>query len=480
MRIALLMPSWLPEDIFPTKTARSQVNYWQPLGILYVAASLLREGHEVKFFDGSFLGHEELMDRVRGYKPKMVGIYSNTPLWNKAKKTAEAVKALDRDIFVAVGGPYPIAQREAALGECEAIDAAVTGEGEHTAVEIAEKVEKDESLNGVMGVVYRDKGGVKVNPSRPLIKDLDSIPFPARHLLEEPELYVPPLGTYKKKPVATVITSRGCDSRCIYCFQIGKERAIRYRSVENVMEELELCVEQGYREVRFLDDTFTGDYDRAMRIAKEIKRRGLDFSWYVSSRVNTVDEKLLRAFKEAGCWAILYGAESGVQKNLNTLKKGITLDQTRRAVKAAKKAGLKVCLPFIFGIPGETYEEALKTIDFACELDPDFANFHTLAPFPGTELYEKAGEMGTVSGSLEDFTFEGTAFIPHSMSREEIELLRSIAFKKFYSRPGFILKKLLAVRSRDDLRMVTGGLKSLFWIWVKRDLFSLRRGKKAS
>ena len=482
MRIALLMPSWLPEDIFPTKTARSQVNYWQPLGVLYVAASLLEDGHDVRFFDGSFLGHDELMKRVRGYKPEMVGIYSNTPLWKKAKKTAAAVKSLDEDTYVVVGGPYPIAKGETALEECRSIDAAVTGEGERTAVEIARRVEKRENLEGVRGCVYRDNGAVKRNPPMPLIKNLDSIPFPARNLLEDPDLYVPPLGTYKKKPVATVITSRGCDSRCIYCFQIGKERMIRYRSVENVMEELELCLEQGYREIRFLDDTFTGDYDRAMRIAKEIKSRGLDFSWYVSSRVNTVDEKLLRAFKEAGCWAILYGAESGVQKNLNTLKKGITLDQTRRAVKAAKKAGLKVCLPFIFGIPGETYEEALKTIDFACELDPDFANFHTLAPFPGTELYEKAGEMGTVSGNLEDFTFEGTAFIPHSMSREEIELLRSIAFRRFYSRPRFILKKLLGVRSRDDLKMVTGGLKSLFWIWVKKDLFRLRgdKNKKAS
>lgn len=480
MRIALLMPSWLPEDIFPTQTARSQVNYWQPLGVLYVAASLIREGHEVAFFDGSFLGHEELMNRVRSFKPEMVGIYSNTPLWKKAKKTAKEVKSHDEGTYVVIGGPYPIAMGERVLEECEAVDAVVTGEGEHTAVEIARRVEEGRSLEGVKGAIYRERGRVRRNPPRPLIKDLDSIPFPARHLLEDPNLYVPPLGTYRRKPVATVITSRGCDSRCIYCFQIGKERFIRYRSVENVMKELELCQEQGYREIRFLDDTFTGDYHRALRIAEEIKKRGLDFTWYVSSRVNTVDERLLRTFKKAGCWAILFGAESGVQKNLNTLRKGITLDQTRRAVRAAKKAGLKVCLPFIFGIPGETYEEGLKTIDFACELDPDFANFHTLAPFPGTELYDKAAEYGVISGNVEDFTFEGAAFVPHTMTKEEIELLRSIAFRRFYSRPRFILRKLLGVRSRDDLKMLTMGLKSLFWIWVKRDLFRIRGEKKAS
>jgi radical SAM superfamily enzyme YgiQ (UPF0313 family) len=474
MRIALLMPSWLPEDIFPTKTARSQVNYWQPLGILYVAASLLKEGHEVEFFDGSFLGHEELLERVKSYEPEFVGIYANTPLWKKAQRTARDVKGINGDVFVAVGGPYPIAMKEAALRECEAIDAVVTGEGELTVVEMAERLEKGETLRGVKGVVYRDNRIIR-NPLRPLIKDLDSIPFPARHLLEDPNLYVPPLGTYRKKPVAIVMTSRGCDARCIYCFQISRDRVIRYRSVENVMAELELCLEQGYREVRFLDDTFTSDYGRAMRIAEEIKRRGLDFPWYVSARVNTVDRKLLKAFREAGCWAILFGAESGVQKNLNTLKKGITLEQTRRAVKAAREAGLKVCLPFIFGIPGETYEEALKTIDFALELDPDFANFHTLAPFPGTELYEKAGEYGTISGDVEDFTFEGAAFTPYTMTREEIEELRSIAFKRFYSRPRFILRKLLGIRSRDDFKMVSRGLRSLFWLWVKKDLFRLRK-----
>jgi radical SAM superfamily enzyme YgiQ (UPF0313 family) len=263
--------------------------------------------------------------------------------------------------------------------------------------------------------------------------------------------------------------------RCIYCFQYG-ERKIRYRSVENVLEEIELVLGQGYREVRFLDDTFCGDRDRAMCIAKEIKKRGLDLTWYVSARVNQVDEPLLRAFKEAGCWAILFGAESGVQKNLNALKKGITLEQTRTAVKAAKKARLKVCLPFIFGIPGETYKEGLETIDFAIEIDPDVANFHTLTPFPGTELYENIEKYGSMSGDLENLTFEGTAFIPHSMTKEEIEHLRSIAFKRFYARPKFIIKRLLGLRSKEDLKIISRGIKSLFWILTRRNLFRVRKG----
>lgn len=470
MRAALVMPSWLPEDVFPGKTAKMQANYWQPLNLLYMGACLEREGHEVFFLDGSFLSHDTIVERIKKLRPALVGVYANAFLWPRARKTAEDIKALKRGIHVTVGGPYPIALGEKTLRE-SAFDSAVVCEGEHVIVEIASRVEKKKSLRGVKGVIYRQRKKVSTNPQAPLIEDLDSLPFPARHLLENPYLYLPPAGNYKRKPVAIMMTSRGCDARCIYCFQYG-ERRIRYRSVENVLAEIEDVLEQGYREIRFLDDTFCGEYQRAMRIAEEIKKRGLNFTWYASARVNQVDEPLLKAFKEAGCWAILFGAESGVQKNLNTLRKGITLEQTRKAVKAAKEAGLKVCLPFIFGIPGETYEEGLKTIDFAVELDPDIANFHTLTPFPGTELYENIAEYGTISGDLENFTFEGTAFVPYSMTNEDIERLRSIAFKRFYSRPTFMLRKLLELRSKEDLRILSRGFKSLFWLWFKRDLFS--------
>ena len=129
------------------------------------------------------------------------------------------------------------------------------------------------------------------------------------------------------------------------------------------MKEIEHCIKQGFREIKFIDDTLAADYDRAMKLAEEIKRSGLDFTWFASACVNQVDKPLLKAFKEAGCWAILFGAESGVQKNLNTIRKGITLEQTRNAVKWAKEAGIKVSTPFMFGIPGETFEEGARQLN---------------------------------------------------------------------------------------------------------------------
>lgn len=476
MRCALIIPSWIPEEIFPSKTANSQINYWQPLGTLYVASSLLRAGHEVIFLNGAFMTHKDILNTVLDYRPAFAGIYSTAFGWKKAVSTIKEIKETLKNVYIAVGGPYPIALQEKCLMDSVSIDAVVTGEGETTVVEMLKRLSHGQRLTGIDGVIFREDGKIIKNPPGPLITDLDSLPFPARELLNDTNKYIPPPATYRRKPVAVVLTSRGCNRRCIYCFQIDKERksGIRYRSIENVIGEIELCLRQGYREIKFIDDTLAADYDRAMRLAQEISGRRLDFTWFASACVNQVDRRLLDAFKAAGCWAILLGAESGVQKNLNTIKKGITLEQTRNAVKAAREAGLKVFTPFIFGIPGETFEDGLKTIEFACELNPDIANFHCLTPFPGTELYENIGKYGAMSNNLSDYTYQGAAFIPYSMTRQEITKLRQAAFKRFYSRPQFILSRILGLRNLNDLRAAFKGFKSLFWLWVKKDIFRRR------
>jgi len=476
MKCALIIPAWVPEDIFSSKTAGSQINYWQPLGTLYVAAAMQQAGHEVRFYNGAFMLHNEIMARVKEFDPKFIGLYSTAFGWKKAKKTATALKQKIEDVFIAVGGPYPVAVQEQCLEDCSDIDAVVTGEGEITVVEILEKLGSGKTLEGVDGAAFRSNGAVMKNPPRPLITDLDSLPFPARELLGEAGKYIPPPATYKRKPVAVIMTARGCNRRCLYCFQIDKyrESGIRYRSVENVMAEVELVLSQGYREIKFIDDTLAADYNRAMTIAREIKRRGLDFTWFASAVVNQVDKPLLQAFKDAGCWAILFGAESGVQKDLNAIRKGITPEQTRKAVRAAKEVGLTVYTPFLFGIPGQTYEDGLKSIDFALELDPDIANFHAITPFPGTELYDNIEKYGTMSDDLSDYTYQGAAFVPYTMTREEIAELRQLALKRFYSRPKFLWRRLLALRSMNDILAAWQGLKSLFWLQTQKGLFKRR------
>jgi len=479
VRCALIVPAWVPQELFPRQTAGSQINYWQPLGMLYIAAALRQAGHEVRFFNGAFLAQEEILRQVGEFGPRFAGIYSTTFGWNKAMQTAAAVKRLNPQIFTCAGGPYPIALQERCLRDCMHFDAVGTGEGELTVPEMIGRLQAGQGLEGVLGVAFRQGAGIVKNPPRPLIEDLDALPFPARDLLGEADRYLPPPGTYRRKPVTVMLTARGCDRKCLFCFQIDRQRragvrGARFRSVENVLAEIEHCIALGYREIKFLDDTLAADYDRALRLALEIKARGLDFSWFASACVNQVDEPLLRAFKEAGCWAILFGGESGAQENLNAVRKGSTLDQTRAAVRAAKAAGLRVSMPFMFGIPGETYADGLKTIEFALELDPDLANFHALTAFPGTDLYDHHAKYGTISGDLRDYTYQGAAFVPYSMTREEIHALRQIGLRRFYSRPAFLLRQLARLRNVNDLRAALAGVRSLAWLWARRGLFRRR------
>jgi radical SAM superfamily enzyme YgiQ (UPF0313 family) len=475
VRCALVIPSWRPADIFPARTAGSQLNYWQPLGTLYVASSLVRAGHEVRFLDGAFLSHREILDELAAFRPGWVGIYATTFGWPQAERTAADVKDRHPGVFVCAGGPYPVAMGERCLAEGRGFDAAVTGEGERTVVEMVERLHRGEGLDGVAGAVFREGGAIRSNAPRPLVANLDDLPFPDRSLLGNAHLRLPPPAMYRRKPVAVMLTSRGCNRQCIFCFQLDRRRktGIRYRSVENVLEEIELCLRQGYREIKFIDDTFAEDRPRAMRLAREIRRRRLDFTWFASACVNQVDRELLRAFREAGCWAILFGVESGVQRNLNALRKGTTLEQVRDAVRWAKEAGLRVQTTFMFGIPGETYSDALRTIDFACELAPDMASFHAIAPFPGTYLHDHASEHGTLSGDLRDFTYQGAAFVPHTMTREQIVELRQRAYRTFYSRPAFLLRRLAGLRGAEDLKTAFRSVKTLFWLWAGKDVLAM-------
>jgi anaerobic magnesium-protoporphyrin IX monomethyl ester cyclase len=473
MKCALVIPSWVPEEIFSSQTAASQINYWQPLGTLYVASSLREAGYETAFFNGAFLSSRQILEGLREFRPDVVGLYSTAFGWDKALSAAAATRKTLPGAYIVAGGPYPSAVGERCLLDSEDLDAVVVGEGERVMVELAGRRAAGESFAEIAGLAWRRRGEVVKNPPRELLADIDSLPFPARDLLGESDAYLPPPATYRQKPVAVMITSRGCNRRCIFCFQMGDrgKRRIRYRSVESVLEEIQLCYRQGYREIKFLDDTLAADYPRAMELARGIKELNLNLTWFASACVHQVDAALLRAFREAGCWAVLFGAESGVQKNLNSLKKGITLEQTRRAVKAARKEGLTVHTPFIFGIPGETFEEGLQTVDFACELSPDMASFHALTPFPGTELHDNIERYGEMSPDLSAYTYQGAAFVPFTMTREEISRLRQIAYRRFYSRPGYLFKRLLRVRSVHEIKGAARGARSILSLWSQKDVF---------
>ncbi len=227
-----------------------------------------------------------------------------------------------------------------------------------------------------------------------------------------------------------MMTARGRNRRCLFCFQLDKDckaemRGVRFRSIGSVLAEMGWLAAQGYREIKFLDDSFAADHDRALALAQEITRLCLCEPGGSQAPAGDEERRLLGDPAR--------GRERRA-KNLNALRKGTTLEQIRAAVRTAKDAGLVESTPFLFGIPGVIFEEGLQTIAFAIELDPDLANFHCVTRFPGTPLCEHHQRYGTVSGDLRDYAYQGAAFVPYTMRREDIERLRQLAFRRFYSR----------------------------------------------
>ena len=313
MRCMIIFPSWVCADGFLSGFAEFQAHYWQPTGLMYVAAAIREAGHDIKLLDGAFITHEDILKQVREFDPHFVGVYGNTPLWFNTIKTVKDIKKQNKDAFMVVGGPYPIGAREKVWEGLDELDACFTGEGEIAVPNALERLEKGESLKGVKGLIYREKKDdgtydLVDNGPAPMIKDLDSLPFPARDLVFPLNKYMPAVGTYKKSPVGSIISSRGCNNRCLYCFQINQLPEMRYRSPGNVMKEAEeLVLKYGAKEIRFLDDNFVGEYKWVEEMCKLIKESNLEFVWYVSARADGIDYPLAKKMHDAGCWGTLVG-----------------------------------------------------------------------------------------------------------------------------------------------------------------------------
>ncbi|MGZ7208708.1 MAG: B12-binding domain-containing radical SAM protein, partial [Methanobacterium sp.] len=365
-----------------------------PLNLMYLASVLEKESISVKIIDDDLyqLGHEKIASLVSKIDPQVVGITATTATIKIALNYVKEAKSLLPNILTVIGGPHPTFMPVETLKEEDSLDTVVMGEGEETIVDVVTNFEKNglNYLSEVRGISYRDDDKIRQNLPRPLIKNLDEIPFPARHLI--------PFKEYKtsKNQAGGIITSRGCVFSCNYCSSsliMGKK--YRSRSPGNVVDELEELTEKyNIREIAFLDDIFMLNKRRARAIAEEIHDRNIDLSFVTSSRVDTVERDLLKCLKDVGMSTLYCGVESGSQRVLDLMGKGITLKHAEDAIKAAKDVDVDVMGSFILGYPGETSEEMDQTIDFAIKLDPDYSQFSILTPFPGTPLYYELKEKG--------------------------------------------------------------------------------------
>ncbi len=365
-----------------------------PLSLSYLAGVLVQEGIEVKILDFLVTRYHprKLRSVLEEYRPQLVGVTCVTLNYPIARRMLKACKAFEPHIFTVIGGPHVTFALEETLLQSPWIDAIVIGEGERTLVELARAVEEDKDIRQVPGIALADGGMVIKTPPQARIENLDQLPLPARELL--------PMERYRALGTpCTVITSRGCPYSCIFCSghrMFGPK--IRFRSPGFVVDEIEkLQRDFGLAKINIVDDTFTVNHHHTRAVCEEMLRRNLKIPWSVFARVDSVNEDLAQLMKRAGCEWMLFGVESADEGILKTIKKGITPDGVRRGVKIAAEAGIAVFNSFIFGLPGESWDTALKSMAFGDDLYHKYGakyGFHILSPLPGTELYERAKDYG--------------------------------------------------------------------------------------
>jgi radical SAM superfamily enzyme YgiQ (UPF0313 family) len=438
-----------------------------PLGLVFIASVLEKIGYNVSIIDAQALKIDENEVAERAAKADIVGITSMTITFNSAVNVAKAIKKINNSCFIIMGGSHVTVLPEKTLADVKEVDAIVIGEGEKTIAELINAIDKKENFEKILGISYRKEGKIITNPPRSTVENLDDLPMPAFHLLPIKNYRpYPPHG--KKLPYMAIMTSRGCPYRCTFCFKSIFGRRFITKSSKNVIEEIKALIEKfGVKELLFYDDSFTFNKNRTLELCDEIIKNNLKIIWSCETRVNLVDKELLEKMKEAGCYIISYGVESGDQTILNNLKKDITIEQAKEAFKLTKEADILTVAYFMIGSPGDSNETIRKTIDFAKELDADFAQFSICTPFPGSELFDNLTQKGI---KIEDWdkasyvTSKGKSkpiILTDNLNEEEIKKWYSKAYKEFYFRPKYWLKTILRIRSIGDMKIILNGIRML-------------------
>jgi len=413
------------------------------LGILFLAAITRQQGFPTTLVDAAALNlaSDVLLARVRTARPNVLGLSATTFSIYHAAAFAARVREILPDILVVIGGPHVSAAPLETMERFPEFDLAVVGEGESTIVELLRAVGNDSGLDEIAGIVVRREGAIHSTGRRDFITDLDQLPYPAWDLVEGfPGLYPPATFKVRKLPAASLVTSRGCPNRCIFCDRSVFGSNCHAFSTEYVIGMIRHLAEQfGIREFSFEDDTFITFKKRLVAICQAIIALGLDISWTCLGRVNSIDAEVLALMKKAGCWQISFGIESGSQEILTTIHKNVTLEQIRRGVALCREAGILSKGFFIVGHPGETRHTLKQSLDFALELPLDDISVTMLTPFPGTEIYDRASEFGEFDSDWSRMNLLNTVFIPFGLTREELELHQRTMMKQFYLRPRIVL-----------------------------------------
>ena len=366
-----------------------------PLGLGYIAMMLKKAGHKVNIVDMpiSNTSYDLLKSEIKIHRPDLIGISAMTKTFAEGIVVAETCKEALPDVPIVMGGPHVTFKPEETLERHRQIDLVTVYEAEYSIPELANALEKGESLKGIDGIAFRENGAVVRTKVRAPIDDLDSLPYPDRRMY--------PLDLYlRKDDETTIITARGCPYRCKFCSTTIMGRYLRTRSIGNVMPEIEHIISCGFKSLFISDDTFTCNRNRVIAMCDEFIRSGLDFRWTCNMRIDNAWPEMLVSMKKAGCYRVFVGAESSAASVLANIDKRITQDQTLKAVRMIQKTGIEVHASFALGMPGETPKTIEDTVKFAKKLKPDFISFNILTPYPGTDIFDNNEKYGVVFDKL--------------------------------------------------------------------------------
>lgn len=432
------------------------------LSFASLAAVLRQAGAKVAILDLGTVGNYHKLDKVlTEVRPKYIGFTGTTPLFPQvAEMSFKCREVLGNDVVIVLGGPHATALPEECL-QNSAIDIVVFGEGERTIVDIW----NGKQLNNVPGIYYKDNGKIIKTLQRSLIEKLDELPYLAVDLYKS-ELYLSAKALSKATPNFQYESSRGCYGTCTFCNKNISGRTFRPKSPERVVNEIEYILTLGYKEIRFVDDQFNADIERAIKICELILKKNLKFPWSLASgiRVDTVNEEFFQIAKRSGCYQIGVGFEAGSQEALKSVAKGITIEQSLNCMRLIRKAKIEAIGFFIFGMPKDTIETMDETINFAVKLMPDYAKATILMPFPGTALfkqYEKQGLIKTRDWSKYNFHLVQEVYRHPTLDFETLQKYYHKFYKSFYLHPHFIFRRFLkSIKMLSTFSDITFGLQT--------------------
>lgn len=426
-----------------------------PTDLMYLAAVAEKLGLDAKIQDYSQGGNFE--EDLKEFQPDYLVVNIATPTLEHDLEAVKKAKEICPNIVTIAKGAAFLTLADKIIKEHDELDFGILGEAEDTLSEILQ----DKQPADILGIYYKENGDIKFTGKRPFIEDLDRIPFPARHLVDN-TIYRRP---DNNKVQATIKVSRGCPFHCFFCLATPVSGAkVRRRSVENIVAEIRECVEKyNIKNFLFWSDIFNIDREWTIDLCNEIIKSDLKITWSANTRADTADLEMAKLMYKSGCRLVSVGVESGSQYMLEKMGKKITLDDVRRTVKIFKKAKIRIYNYFVIGLPWETEETIEDTIKFAIELNSDFISFYTATPLPGSRFYEYALEHNLFD---KETSFENAYFYPavntHHLTRDRIFELHKSAIKRFYLRPLYILKMLVRIRSFAEVKnYFTAGMNVL-------------------